>query len=336
MSAAGNESGRGPAGARRAVLAACLLAAAAVCANAWAQEWPARTVKLVVGFAPGSTPDTLARMVAERLTQKLGKPVVVENKPGAAGNIGADAVAKAAPDGYTFGVTISGPLAANTLLFRNLPYRPETDLAYVSIAATQPSVLVVTPQTGIQDVPGLLARLKAEPGKFNYSSMGTGSISHLAVAALAARSGAEIVHVPYASSGQAVTALLAGDAQLAVLPAVAVLQQVKAGKLRALAVATARRSAVLPGLPTLSESGLQDVQGDAWMGFIAPAGTAPAIVARMQEEVAAIIRSPDVTAKLHAQWMEPVGSTPAQMRATVQADLARWQPVIRKNGITLD
>ncbi len=319
---------------RRALLMA--LAACALSGPALADEWPAKPIRVVVGFAPGSTPDILARLVSERLAQRLGKPVLVENKPGAAGNIGVDAVAKAVPDGYTFGVTISGPLAANSLLFRHLPYKPESDLAMVSIAATQPSVLVVTPQSGIHDMPGLLAQLKAQPGKFNYASMGTGSISHLALAALAARSGTEIVHVPYAGSGQAVMALLAGDAQLAVLPAVAVIQQVKAGKLRALAVATARRSSVLPNLPTLAESGLQDVQGDAWMGFIAPAGTAPAILNRMQAEIAAIVKSLDVIEKLHAQLMEPVGSSAAQMRATVQADLARWRPVIRRNGITLD
>lgn len=321
---------------RRAVVLALALAALGMCAQVRAQDWPQRTVRIVVGFAPGSTPDLLARLVAERLSQRLGKPFVVDNKPGAAGNIGADAVAKAAPDGSTFGVTISGPLAANTLLFRHLPYKPESDLAMVSIAATQPSVLVVTPQTQVRDMPGLLSRLKAEPGKFNYASMGTGSISHLALAALAANSGTEIVHIPYAGSGQVVSAMLAGDAQLAVLPAVAVMQQVKAGKLRALAVATGQRSTVLPDLPTLAESGLQDVQGDAWMGFIAPAATPPAIIKRMQEEVTAIVKSPDVTARLHAQWMEPVGSTPAHMRATVQADLARWAPVIRKNGISLD
>ena len=301
-----------------------------------AQEWPSRPVRLIVGFAPGSTPDILARLVADRLSQRLGKPVLVENKPGAAGNIGADAVAKAAPDGLTFGVTISGPLAANTLLFRKLPYQPQTDLECITIAATQPSVLVVTPRTGVKDVPALLARLQQEPGKFNYSSMGTGSISHLAVAALAARSGADLVHVPYPGSAQAVTALLSGDVQLAVLPAAAVMPHVNAGKLIALAVATPRRSSVLPDLPTLAESGLADVQGDAWMGFIAPVGTAPAIISRMQSEIAAIVKSEDMRQRLHGQWMEAVASSPAEMRATVQGDLARWQPVIRRHRIVLD
>jgi tripartite-type tricarboxylate transporter receptor subunit TctC len=315
------------------VLCAALLC---IAGHAGAQEWPARPLRVIVAFAPGSTPDFVARIVSDRLAHSLGKPVVVENRPGAAGNIGTDAVAKAAPDGYTLGVTISGPLAANTLLFGKLPYNPQTDIAPISIAATQPSVLVVSRDAGVADMPALLARLRGNPGRFNYASMGTGSISHLAMAALAARSGTEIVHVPYPGSGQAVASILAGDTQMAVLPAAAVMPHVRAGKLNALAVATASRSAVLPELPTLGEAGLQDIQGDAWMGFIAPAGTPAAIINRLQRDIARILHEDDVKNKLQAQLMEPVGGTPAQFRATLQSDLARWQPVIRKNHIRLD
>ena len=245
-------------------------------------------------------------------------------------------MAKAAPDGYTLGVTISGPLAANTLLFKQLPYYPHTDIAPISIAATQPSVLVVPQQAGVADVPALLAKLHENPGKFNYASMGTGSISHLAMAALAARSGTEVVHVPYPGSGQAVTSMLAGDTQMAVLPAASVMPHVRAGKLKALAVATAKRSTVLPELPTLAESGLQDIQGDAWMGFIAPAGTPAAIMARLQKDIAQIVNSDDVRKKLQTMVMEPVGGTAAEFRATLEADLARWRPVIQKNHLVLD
>jgi tripartite-type tricarboxylate transporter receptor subunit TctC len=315
------------------LLALSIIAAAPA---AVAGDWPARPVHVIVAFAPGSTPDIVARMVSERLALRLGKPVVVENKPGAAGNIGTDAVAKAAPDGYTLGVTISGPLAANTLLFKKLPYDPQTDIEPLTIAATQPSVLVVSPGVEAADMPALLARLRANQGKFNYASMGTGSISHLAMATVAARSGADIVHVPYAGSGQAVTSVLAGDTQMAVLPAAAVMPHVRAGKLKALAVATAKRSSVLPDLPTLAESGLPDIQGDAWMGFIAPAKTPAAIVGRLQAEISQIVKSDDMKQKLQAQLMEPVGGTSAEFRATLQSDLARWQPVIRKNNITLD
>jgi tripartite-type tricarboxylate transporter receptor subunit TctC len=315
------------------LLAASLLA---ITSLAGAEDWPARPVHVIVAFAPGSTPDVVARMVSERLAVRIGKPVIVENKPGAAGNIGTDAVAKAAPDGYTLGVTISGPLAANTLLFKKLPYNPQTDLELLSIAATQPSVLVVAPGVDAGDMPALLARLRSNQGRFNYASMGTGSISHLAMASVASRSGSDIVHVPYAGSGQAVTSLLAGDTQMAVLPAAAVMPHVRAGKLKALAVATAKRSSVLPDLPTLAESGLPGVEGDAWMGFIAPARTPPAILAKLQGEISQIMRSGDMKEKLHGQMMEPVGGTSAEFRATVQADLSRWQPVISKNNITLD
>lgn len=301
-----------------------------------AQEWPVKPVHVIVAFAPGSTPDAVARMVAEKLSQRIGKPVIVENKAGAAGNIGTDAVAKAAPDGYTLGVTISGPLAANTLLFKKMPYNPQTDFELLSIAATQPSVLVVSQQTGVNDMSGLLAKLRSNPGKFNYSSMGNGSISHLAMAALAIHSGTEILHVPYAGSGQAVMSVLGGDTQMAVLPAAAVMPHVRTGKLKALAVATAKRSSVLPDLPTLAESGLQGIQGDAWIGFIAPAKTPAAIVKKLQTEIGQIVTSDDMKQKLQTQLMEPVGGTPAQFRATLQADLARWQPVIKKNNITLD
>ena len=301
-----------------------------------AGDWPARPVHVIVAFAPGSTPDVVARLVSERLSLRIGKPVIVENKPGAAGNIGTDAVAKAAPDGYTLGVTISGPLAANTLLFKKLPYNPQTDIEPLTIAATQPSVLVVSPGVDAADMAALLAKLRANQGKFNYASMGTGSISHLAMAAVAARSGADIVHVPYPGSGQAVASVLAGDTQLAVLPAAAVMPHVRAGKLKALAVATAKRSSVLPDLPTLAESGLPDIQGDAWMGFIAPAKTPAAIVGRLQAEISQIVKSDDMKQKLQGQLMEPVGGTPAEFRATLQSDLARWQPVIRKNNIALD
>lgn len=315
------------------LLAACFVAISSL---ASADDWPARPLHVIVAFAPGSTPDMVARLVSDRLAQRIGKPVIVENKPGAAGNIGTNAVAKAAPDGYTLGVTISGPLAANTLLFKKLPYNPQTDIAPVTIAATQPSVLVVTPGVDASDMPSLLATLRGSQGRFNYASMGTGSISHLTMAALASRSATDIVHVPYPGSGQAVASLLAGDTQMAVLPAASVMPHVRAGKLRALAVATAKRSAVLPELPTLLESGLQDIHGDAWMGFIAPAGTPAAIVARLQADISRIMRSDDMKHKLEVHLMEPVGGTSAEFRATLQSDLARWQPVIQQNNITLD
>src|SRR5688572_19951083 len=242
-----------------AVMTACAFASAA-----FAQDWPTGTVRVVVPYGPGSTPDVVARVVADRLAARLGKPFVIDNKPGAGGMLGTDAVAKAPPDGQTIGISIAGPLAVNTLLYRKMPYDP-AELAPVTIAATQASVLVAAPSLNVGSATELVALLKANPGKYNYSSMGAGSISHLAMEALAARAGTQMVHVPYAGSGPAVAALLAGDTHVAALPAASVMGHIKAGKLKALAVATEKRSAALPEIPTLREAGIENVFADAWM-----------------------------------------------------------------------
>jgi tripartite-type tricarboxylate transporter receptor subunit TctC len=318
----------------RAALGAILLAVASFAARA--DAWPTGPVHLIVPFGPGSTPDVVARLVADKLSSKIGQPVIVENKTGAAGNIGTGEVARAKPDGETIGLSIAGPLGVNSMLFRKLPYDPRHDLAPVTIAATQPSVLVVSPKLGVDSTQQLLELLRKEPGKLNYASMGAGTISHLAMEALAARSGTRIVHVPYSGSGPAVLALLSGDAQLACLPAAAVIPQIKAGKLKALAVATEKRSAILPDLPTLAEAGLKNVYAEAWMGFVVPAKTPRPIVDRLHDDIVAILEEPDVRKKLAASSMDVVADTPAQMRATLDADMARWKPIIAKNHITLD
>jgi len=317
----------------RAAFAAFLLLAFSLAARA---EWPTGPVHIIVPFGPGSTPDFVARVVAEKLSPRIGKPVVVENKTGAAGNIGTGEVAHAKPDGQTIGISIAGPLGVNSMLFRKLAYDPRHDLAPVTIAATQPSVLVVSPKLGVSTTRQLLDLLRKEPGKLNYASMGAGTISHLAMEALAARSGTQIVHVPYSGSGPAVLALLSGDAQVACLPAAAVIPQIKVGKLKALAVATAKRSSILPDLPTLAEAGLKDVYAEAWMGFVVPAKTPRAIVDKLHDDIASILRQPDVRERLAGQSMDVVADTPAQMRATLDADMARWKPIIEKNHITLD
>jgi tripartite-type tricarboxylate transporter receptor subunit TctC len=321
---------------RVALAAFAALLSIAIPPSAGAQDWPAGPVRIIVPFGPGSTPDIVARVVADKLSPRLGKPVIVENKVGAGGNIGTDAVAKAPPDGQTIGLSIAGPLAVNALLYKKLPYDPQHDLAPITIAATQPSVVVVTPSLGVNSTRELIDLLRKNPGKYNYSSMGGGSISRLAMEALAARSATQIVHVPYSGSGPAVLALLSGDAQIACLPAAAVMPQIKAGKLKAIAVATAKRSSLFPDLPTLAEAGLKDVSGDAWMGFVAPAHTPEAILARLEREITAVLKEPDVREKLRAQSMEVVAGTPEEFRATLAGDLARWKPIIEKNHITLD
>ena len=324
-----------------ALRGAVALAAAGGCSVAAAQtttatKWPKGPVRIVVPYGPGSTPDIIARIVSDRLAKRTGQPMVVENKAGASGNLGTDAVAKAAPDGLTIGVSIAGPLGVNALLFKKMPYDPARDLELVSIAATQPSVLVVPVALGVANTDELVALMKKNPGKYNYASMGAGSISHLAMEALAVRSGTSVVHVPYAGSGPAVTALLSGNADIAVLPAAAVMAQVKAGKIRALAVATANRSPALPELPTLAEGGIKDVQADAWMGFVVPAKTPDAIIRKLHAELVAILTDPEIRDRLKLQYMDVVADTPAEARARLAADVERWRPIILKNNIALD
>jgi tripartite-type tricarboxylate transporter receptor subunit TctC len=316
-------------------LAIALAAALFIPAAAAAQEWPTKTVKIVVPFGPGSTPDMVARLIADRLQQKLGQTFVIENKPGASGNLGTDAVAKAEPDGATIGISIGGPLAINTLLFSKLPYDPAKDIAPITQLVTQPSALVINTSLGVNSVPELVALLKREPGKYNFGSIGNGSLSHLAMEAIALRSGTQVVHIPYPGSPQAMTAVLRGDVQMACLPAIAVTPHAGSDKVKILAVSTAKRSALLPDIPTLKESGI-DVEADAWMGLIAPAKTPDAIIARIHDEVVDAIRTAEVREKLALQVMEPIGNSPAEFRANINAEIVRWAPVIKASDIKIN
>ncbi len=315
---------------------AALLAVLALATAAFAQDWPTKTVRIVVPFGPGSTPDVVARLVAEGLQQKYpASAFVVENKPGASGNLGTDIVAKAAPDGSTLGVSIGGPLAINTLLFSRLPYDPRKDIEPITQLVTQPSVLAVNPSLGVNSVADLVALLRKNPGKYNFASIGNGSLSHLAMEAIALKAGAQLVHVPYPSSPQAITAVIRNDVQIACLPAIAVTPHVATGAVKILAVSTERRSPYLPDVPTLKESGI-DVEADAWNGLIAPAGTPRSIIDRISKDVAEIIGQPILREKLATQLMEPVGSSPDELRARMNGEIERWAPVIKAANITLN
>jgi tripartite-type tricarboxylate transporter receptor subunit TctC len=316
-------------------VAFALMAMLAVATPAAAQDWPAKPVKIMVPFGPGSTPDIVARLIADHLQKSLGQPFVIENKPGASGNTGTDAVAKAAPDGYTIGVSIGGPLAINTLLFSKLPYDPKTDIAPITQLVTQPSALAVNSAVMVNSVGELLALLKREPGKFNFGSIGNGSLSHLAMEAIALQSGAKLVHLPYPSSPAAVTAIIRGDAQMGCLPAIAVTPHEATGALKILAVSTAKRSPYLPQIPTLKEAGI-DVDADAWMGMIAPAHTPEAIVARIQRAVVEALGTAAIREKLAAQLMEPIGNSPAEFRARIDSEIVRWGPVIKAADIKVN
>lgn len=318
---------------KRAVLAAMAVLCCATAAAA--QEWPTRQVKIVVPFAAGATPDVVARLIADDLHDKTQVPFIIENRPGASGNTGTDEVAKAPPDGATIGVSIGGPLAINTLLFANLPYDPRKDLSLISMLVTQPSALAVNSSLGVNTTQDLIALIRRNPGKYAFGSIGTGSLSHLAMEAIALKSGAQLVHVPYPSSPQAMTALIRNDVQMVCLPAISVTPQLSSGKVRILAVSTAERSALLPGVPTLKEGGV-DVEADAWNGLIGPAGLPDATVARIGKLVAGALNSRAIREKLTAQLMEPVPGTPADFRARIDADIGRWAPVIQAAKIKIE
>ena len=320
----------------RRLLTPILLGLSLVAGGAHAEGWPEKPIRIIAPFAPASTPDTVARVLAEGLTQRLGQTVLVENKQGAGGMIGTDQVARATPDGYTLGVSVVGPLVNNKLLYSKMPYDPDTAFSLITIAVDQPSLITVREGLDVADMNALIEKLRANPGKFNYASIGNGSLSHLTMELIAQKSGTEMVHVPYAGSSQAVMALLSGEVDVAALPAAAVVPQVKAGKLRALAVSTGRRSSQLPDLPTLKEAGLQGVEASAWIGLIAPAGVPQDVLARIHKEAVAVLQEPAVAQKLAAQYMDPVGNTPAEFKAYTKEEFERWGPVITSNKITLD
>jgi tripartite-type tricarboxylate transporter receptor subunit TctC len=313
---------------RKVLAAASILTLPGVPAGA--QAWPERTVTIVVPFSAGSTPDSIARIIADRLQARLNQSFVVENRAGASGNTGTAAVAKAAPDGHTLGVSIVGPLVINAML---MPYETAKDIAPITILAAQPSILVTNPDVGANSVTELLGMMSRDPSSFTYGSIGRGSLSHLAMESLAARAGANVVHLPFPGSPAAVTALLRGDVQMAVLPAASVVPQAREGKLKLLAVTSPQRSPLLPDLPTLREAGIAGVEADAWVGLIAPAGTPQSVLSRIHANVIAVLTEPQVVEKFKPQFMAPIGNTPDEFRAVLKEEHDRWAPIIAASGI---
>lgn len=304
--------------------------------SALAQAWPQKSTRIIAPFAPGSTPDIVARLVADKLAKNTGQSFHVENKPGAGGMIGTALVARAAPDGTTIGVSIGGPLVNNTLLYKSMTYDPFKDLAPITRAVDQPCVLVAGKALHANGVASLLADLKASPDKYNYASLGNGTVSHLVMVTIANREHATLTQVPYPGSGQAVAAMIGGETSLGCLPPSSVIPQVKAGNLDVIGVAARARAPLFPDMPTLAEQGLPGVEANAWIGFVAPAGTPAATIAIMQVEIAKALKDPDVAKTLRAQYMEPVGDTPAAFAAYLRDELDRWRPIIRDNHIALD
>ena len=319
---------------RRAALAALLLALAP---GAFAQWQPSRALRLVVPFAPGGQPDVVARALAEPLSRALGQPVVVENRAGAGGNIAAEVVARAAPDGHTLLLGTNGPLAVSPALTRALPYDPLRDLVPVTLVGTSPNLIAVHPSLGVSTLGEFVSLAKAQPGKLNFASVGKGSISQLSMELLASMAGARIVHVPYNGGAPAVLALVAGDVQALSLNPTALLPQVAAGKVRVLAQTSARRSALIADIPTVAESGFPGFEAQVWMAVMAPAGTPAEAIARLNAELVAIIRgAPMREALWKRQWIDPVGSSPAEVTAIIRRESARWAQTVKAAGLQPD
>jgi tripartite-type tricarboxylate transporter receptor subunit TctC len=311
------------------------MALASVAATAQS-DWPNKPIRIVVPYGAGSSPDVIARLMGDKLSAKLGQPVLVENRAGAGGNTGTGAVAKSAGDGYTYVISTNGPLVYNTVLYPNLNYDPFKELRPVVLAGGQANVCAVRADSGITSLKELVAAMKKEPGRFNFSSTGVGSLSQLGVELLKVKTGTFAVHIPYASSPLSVLAVLQGDVQFACVPGVAVMPHVKSGKLRALAVSTGKRSSLMPDIPTMKEAGLPEIENLAWMALMAPSSTPDAIVQRMNQEINAVLAMPDVKEKMHASFMEPIGGSPQDLANFMQTELRVMTPVIKRTGIKVD
>jgi tripartite-type tricarboxylate transporter receptor subunit TctC len=315
---------------------ATAIALATLSLHAHAQAWPSKPIRYVVPFAAGGSTDIMGRTIAEKLSVALGQPVVVENKPGAGGGLGAGEVAKAAPDGYTImGGTISTH-AINASLYKDLPYDPVKDFVAVTLIARVPNMLVVNNDVKAKDVAELIKLMKANPGKWSFASAGNGTSQHLSGELFKGMAGVEMQHIPYKGSPPALTDVMGGSVSMTFDNITTAWPLAKAGKLRALAVTTAKRSPVAPEVPTLAESGLPGYEVGSWQGVFAPAGVPPAIVARLNTEIVKIINMPDVQKKIIELGAEPVGDTSEQFGAFVKTEVVKWGDVVKKSGAKVD
>jgi tripartite-type tricarboxylate transporter receptor subunit TctC len=297
-----------------------------------AQDWaPTKTVRIIVPVL-GGTNDLVARLVAPKLQDAIGQSVIVENKPGAGGNVGADLVAKSAPDGHTLLVGYNGPIAVNVSLFSNLPYDPLKDLAPITLAVTTPQFLTVNPNVPVNTVGELVALAKKEPGKLTYASIEIGSASHLTMEMLKSAAGIDILHVPHRGSAPAITAILGGTVDAGFFVPGNVLAHAKAGKLKLLAATGAKRFAAQPQVPTMIESGFKDFEASAWIGFLAQGATPRPIIDRYNREIVKILKSPEVRDKLLAVDFEMVASSPDYFGDWIRKEIPRWAEVVRKTG----
>jgi len=304
-------------------------------AAAWGQAYPSKPVRIVVPYPAGTTPDIIGRTLAERLQKALGQPFLVENRSGAGGNIGAEAVAKAPADGYTLLVGGNGPVVINKYLYKGLSYDAERDLAPISLLASAPQLLVVKPEVGA-NFKAFVERARGAPGKLSYASVGGGSASHLTMELLKSDAQLALVHVPYRGFPAAVTDMLAGniDAMFAIAPAV--LPHIRAGKMTPLAVTALERTALAPDVPSVAELGLPQLQSLAWNGFLAPAGTPASVISRLSVETARGMRNPETHEALGRLGFDVVASTPEELGRWMRLESEKWARVIRASGATAD
>jgi len=321
---------------RRFIPFVATLLLAAVSTVAQAQAWPTKPIKYIVPFAAGGTTDILARTIADKLSVALGQPVVVENKPGAGGGVGAAETAKAAPDGYTImGGTISTH-AINATLYSKLPYDPVKDFIPITMIARVPNMLVINNDIPAKNVKELIALMKANPGKWNFASAGNGTSQHLSGELFKGMAGVEMQHIPYKGSPPALADVMGGQVSMTFDNITTAWVLAKGGKLRALAVTTAKRSPVAPDVPTLAEAGLAGYEIGSWQGVFAPAGTPPDVVKRLNSEIVKIINTPEVQAKLLDLGAEPVANSSEDFSAFVKAEVVKWGDVVKKSGAKVD
>jgi tripartite-type tricarboxylate transporter receptor subunit TctC len=317
--------------------AAFSLLRAAAARPAAAQDWPARPIRMLVGFPPGQATDTVARLLAEKLTEQAGWQVLVENRPGQGGSLAALAAAQSAPDGYTLLLSATAPLATNQNLYRDIGYDSARDFAAITLVANLPFVLFVNPAVEARTAPELIALARARPGQIVFGTPGNGTTAHLITAMFArAAGGLELVHVPYRGSAQALTDLLAGRLHFMFDTAVFALPHVQAGRVRALAVSTRDRTALIPDLPTLAEAGLAGFDAAAWMGAVAPAGTPAPVVARVAAELHRILRDPAVARRLEGMGAEVLVSSPEAFAGFMRGEIGKWGRAVRENNVKLD
>ena len=301
-----------------------------------ADAYPTKSVRLIVPFPPGGTTDILARALGTKLSESLGQAVIVENRPGAGGNIGAELVAKAPPDGYTLLLGTPGPLAINTRLYKNLPFDPAKDFTAVGQIVTVPSVLVVAADSPYQTVADVIKDAKAKPGNLMYASPGKGTTPHLAAELLKSMAGIDLQHVAYKGDAPAMQDVMGHQVPIMMANVAGVIAQVKSGRLRALAVSGPKRSALLPDVPTLAESGVRDYNVTAWAGVVGPAGLPEAVVARLNAEIGKVMGTPDLHKKMEQLSAEVATSTPAQFASLIRTEQARWGKVIADAKVSLE